>query len=113
MSLSIYTDESVPVQVAAGLRRRNVEALSARDSRQLGFPDDAQLRYARGQRAVLFTHDNDFLRIAAEWSQTGESHAGIVYVHQDKLTIGDCIRKLKEIAEVFEIGDFQNHIEFL
>ena len=38
--LRIYTDESVPVAVAEGLRRRGIEAWSARDAGKLGMSDE-------------------------------------------------------------------------
>jgi hypothetical protein len=37
MILRIYTNESVPTHVAAGLNRRGVVAFSARDSGNLGL----------------------------------------------------------------------------
>jgi hypothetical protein len=40
-------------------------------------------------------------------------HWGVIYAHQDKLTIGECIRRIKEIVELFEPEDLRNHIEFL
>jgi predicted nuclease of predicted toxin-antitoxin system len=65
--LKIYTDESVPVAVAEGLRRRGIEAWSARDAGKLGMSDEEeQLNYACQQRAVIFTHDADFLKIARQ-----------------------------------------------
>ena len=70
MRLRIYTNESVPVAVAEGLRRRQVDAWSARDSGRLGASDEEQLTYACQERAVLFTHDHDFLRIANRWTAT-------------------------------------------
>ena len=64
--IRIYTDESVNVGVAEGLKRRGVDALSARDSGNLGLTDE-QLIYASEEIATIFTHDTDFLRIAARW----------------------------------------------
>ncbi|MCX7855781.1 MAG: DUF5615 family PIN-like protein [Anaerolineae bacterium] len=63
MRLRIYTDESVDVAIAEGLRRRGVDAWSARDAGNLGMSDEEQLEYARRERAVIFTHDADFLRL--------------------------------------------------
>lgn len=74
MALKIYTNESVPVAVAVGLKQRGVEAWSARDVGNLGLGDEEQLRYASRQRAVVFTHDEDFLRLAHEWTQQGREH---------------------------------------
>ena len=113
MALKIYTNESAHVGVAAGLKRRGVDAMSALDSDNLGLTDEAQLEYAARKQAVVFTHDADFLRLAQEWAKKKRTHWGIIYVHVDKLSVGECIRRLKEIAEVFDPGDFKDHVEFL
>jgi predicted nuclease of predicted toxin-antitoxin system len=113
MTLKIYTDESVPVAVVAGLQRRGITAVSARDEGKLGLTDPQQLAYAISRQMVIFTHDTDFLQLAHAYAQQGKTHHGIIYVHQDKLSLGECIRRLKEIAELFEPTEFRNHIEFL
>ena len=113
MPAKIYTNESVHVGVAAGLKRRGVNAWSAHDSGNLGLTDEAQLAYAEQQQAAIFTHDTDFLQLAHAWTSRHKTHWGIIYVHQDKLSVGECIRRLKEIADVFEPEELQNHIEFL
>jgi predicted nuclease of predicted toxin-antitoxin system len=113
MTVEIYTDESVPVAVAAGLNRRGVTAISARDAGNLGLSDEEQLIYAITNGLVLFTHDTDFFQLAYRHSQSPQPHCGVIYAHQDKLSIGECIRRLKEIADLYEPSDFRNHIEFL
>ena len=113
MPIKIYTDESVPVAVAAGLRRRGVDARSARDVGNLGLTDVEQLRFALTSHYLLFTHDTDFLALAANLVAGGESHWGLVYAHQEKLGIGGCIRRLKEIVDVFEPEEMRDHVEFL
>ena len=113
MSVDIYTDESVPVAVAAGLKRRGVTAISAREAGNLGLSDEEQFAYAYTHHLLLFTHDTDFLQLAHRFAITGQEHWGVVYSHQNKLSIGDCIRRLKEIADLYTQEDFRNRIEFL
>ena len=111
--IRIYTDESVDIAVAQGLHRRGVEAFSARDRKKLGLTDEEQLLFASQEKAAIFTHDTDFLRIAARWSDVGRTHHGIIYCHLTTYGIGDCIRKLKILASVLTSEDIVNHIEFL
>ena len=111
--MRLYTNESVPVAVAEGLKRRGVEALSARDVGNLGLTDEQQLAYAQALNMVLFTHDDDFLKIAHERLEGGQPHGGIIYVHQQKLGLGEMIRRLKVLTELLTEDDFHNHIEFL
>jgi len=99
--MRIYTDESVDVAIAQGLERRGVEAFSARDCEKLGLTDEEQLVFARQERATIFTHDTDFLRIAARWTDEGRIHNGVIYCHLTAYGIGDCIRKLRILANVF------------
>ena len=111
--IRIYTDESVDVAIAHGLQRRGVDAFSARDRDKLGLTDEEQLFFANQEKATIFTHDDDFLRIAAKWNDEGKTHCGVIYCHQTKYGIGDCIRNLKILATVLSSEDMINHIEFL
>ena len=111
--IRIYTDESVDVAIAQGLQRRGVEAFSARDRDKLGLTDEAQLIFTREEKATIFTHDTDFLRIAAQWIDKGRTHCGVIYCHQTAYGIGDCIRNLKIPVTVLTQENMINHIEFL
>jgi len=111
--IRIYTDESVDVAIAQGLQRRGVEEFSARDREKLGLTDEEQLTFASQEVATIFTHDTDFLRIAARWSDEGRTHNGVIYCHITAYGIGDCIRNLKILATVLTSEDMIDHIEFL
>jgi predicted nuclease of predicted toxin-antitoxin system len=111
--MRICTDESVDVAIAQGLQRRGIEAFSARDFDKLGLTDEEQLIFARDEKATIFTHDTDFLRIAAQWIDERRTHFGVIYCHQNAYRIGDCIRNLRILATVLTQEDMINHIEFL
>lgn len=113
MPLRIYTDESAPTAIASGLRQRGIDSWSARDAANLGLSDEEQLAYAGRERAVIFTHDHDFLRIAHEWTEQARAHWGIVYVHEDKLSIGDCVHRVFDYARILDPDDFRNELLFL
>ncbi len=81
---------------------------SARDLDKLGMSDEEQLETAIHLRAAIFTHDVDFLRIAAR-----KNHLGIIYVHQRKLSIGECVKRLKVIAETTQPEKIRNKVIFL
>lgn len=111
--LRIYTNESVHVAVAIGLKRRGVDAWSARDVGNLGLSDEEQLQYASREKATIFTHDDDFLRLAHKWTLQGKEHWGIIYAQVQKFSIGECIRRLMNYALVLKGEDLKNHVEFL
>lgn len=106
--LIFYLDESVNVAVADGLRRRGVNVTSPRDVGNLRLSDEDQLKYAIKNNFVIVTHDVDFLSLAKNYE-----HKGIVFVHQEKYSIGDLIRRLKLLWDVAEPKDMKNHVEFL
>ncbi len=106
--IRIYADESVNTSIVEGLKRRGVDAFSARELGKLGLTDEQQIKVARENRAVIFTHDVDFLRMASH-----KHHLGIIYVHQQKLTVGDCIRRLKTIVEMKSHAEMRDCIIFL
>jgi len=105
---AFYTNESVRIAVAEGLKRRGLKALTARDKGNLGLSDKEQLEYAKGKKLVIVTHDDDFLFLAATFE-----HAGIVYVHQQKYSIGELIRNLKLLWDELEQEGMKNHTAIL
>lgn len=108
--LKIYADENVNIAIVEGLKRRGVEACSAIEINKLDLSDEEQLRYALEEMATIFTHDDDFLSMVAE---SEVEHCGIIYIHQEHLSIGECIRRLKAIAETMSPEEMHNRILFL
>ncbi|MEA2033052.1 MAG: DUF5615 family PIN-like protein [Euryarchaeota archaeon] len=106
--IRIYADESVNVAIVEGLRRRGADAFSARDAGNLGLTDEEQLEFAVKNRVVIFTHDVDFLKLALD-----REHYGIIYVHQRKVSVGGCVRRLKTIVEVKILEEMRNQVIFL
>jgi len=111
--IRIYTNESVSVAIAEGLRRRGVEAKSCRDVGNYGLTDGQQIEYARKNNLVIFTHDDDFIKLSAEYIDQGKDHSGIIYAHQKDYSVGECIRRIKVIVDILSAEDMKNHIEFL
>lgn len=106
--LAFYTDESVNVAVTEGLKRRGIKAISTRDAKNLGLSDKEQLEYATRNNLVIVTHDDDFL------SRTMKlEHKGVVYVHQQKYSVGNLIKMLKLLWDIAEQNEMVNHVEFL
>jgi len=61
----------------------------------------------------MFSYDDDMLCEAARRIAVGETFAGVVYVHQNKLTVGKTIDDLELLAVVYEPGDMLNRVEYL
>lgn len=107
--LLFYLDENVPTEVARQLRLSGIDAVSARDAGMLGRDDPNHLRRATEMGRVLCTHDQDFLRLAAE----GAEHAGIAFMPQSRASIGAWVRGLRALHVRYETGQVENRVLFL
>lgn len=106
--IRFYMDEHVAKAVTKGLRQRGVNVLAPKEVDLLGASDEKHLEFAQTEGRVLFTQDDDFLRLATE----GFSHPGIVYAPQHT-SLRKIIAGLMLIYQVLDAEDMQNHIEYL
>lgn len=106
--VSFYMDEHVHPAITRGLRLRGIDVLTAQDVQMLGVPDEEHLKLATNLQRVIFTNDDDFLKLHA----VGYQHAGIAFAHQ-QTSIGRVVRALTLIHEILSIDDMMNHVEFL
>jgi predicted nuclease of predicted toxin-antitoxin system len=106
--ISFYLDEHVHPAIAAGLRRRGVDVLTAKDSGMLSATDVEHLAFAASQERVIFTQDADFLRLHA----SGQAHAGIVYARQ-RTAVGHIVRGLMLIYQLLSAEEMRDRVEFL
>jgi hypothetical protein len=98
--IKFYTDEHVAKAVVKGLRQRGIDVLTVAEAGMLGASDEEHLTRARTEGCVLFTQDDDFLRLHA----AGADHAGIVYTPQ-RTSVGDIIRGLMLVQQVLKAKD--------
>ena len=108
MAIRFYTDECVAFAVADGLRRRGVDVLTVIEAGLLGAGDEEHLARANSEGRVIFTQDDDFLRLHA----SGRPHAGIAYAPQGT-AIGEIIRGLLLIHSVMDESEMAAHLEYL
>ncbi len=108
--MKIYADENIERSIIDGLRRRKVEVVSAMELGYLGKPDEFHIKKSSEIKAVILTHDIDFLRII---NSQGIKHTGIIFSHPKNVSIGQCIRGIELIANILTDKDMENHMEFL
>ena len=113
MSVHLYMDVHVRRAVTAGLRLRGVDILTAQEDGTGELPDPELLDRATELGRVLFTQDDDLLREAKRWQQTGESFAGIIYAHQLGITVSQCIADLELITQASEPHEWLNRTIYL
>jgi len=101
-------DEHVATAVVKGLRQRGADVLTVLEAGLRGASDVEHLARAQRDGCVLFTQDDDFLRLHA----AGVAHAGIVYAPQGT-SVGEVIRGLMLIHQLLEAKDMNGHVEYL
>ncbi len=63
--------------------------------------------------AAIFTADDDLLAEAAHRQQAGILFGGVVYGHQRRVSIGQCIGDLEIITKAGAPGDIDNVVIYL
>jgi predicted nuclease of predicted toxin-antitoxin system len=106
-------DVHVPAVITRTLLTRGVDVLTAQSDGTARLDDAALLDRAEQLGRVLFTRDDDFLAEATMRQRNGLSFAGVVYAHQLRVTIGQCVQDLEIIAKCCDPADLANHVEHL
>jgi Domain of unknown function (DUF5615) len=113
MSLPLYMDEHIHSAITVGLRLRDVDVLTVQEDGRAGTPDTILLDRATELGRVMFSQDRDFL-IEAKRRQAGNlNFSGVIFARQSRVSIGDCIRDLEIIAQLGELEEFANQVQYL
>ncbi|MDJ0679488.1 MAG: DUF5615 family PIN-like protein [Xenococcaceae cyanobacterium MO_167.B52] len=107
--IKFHLDEHVKSAIARELRRRGIDVTTTVEVGLRTKTDEEQLEFIRQEKRVIFTQDDDFLKIA---SQT-INHPGIVYCRQGTRSIGEIVESLALIYEVYSPEDIQGTVEFI
>lgn len=108
-SIRLHLDESCRTVLADGLRLRGIDVTTSSDAGLLGAIDSVQLAHACREGRVLLTHDTDFLAI----HKSGIAHAGIVYCHQSRHSLGEMIRRLLVLWSTREAPEMVDRLIYL
>ena len=103
-----YTDENISRAVINGLRRIGIDVVSAPDAGMLSKSDDEHLELAAELGRILFTHDEDFLRLDSQRIP----HSGIAYTRQSS-SISRIINGLVRIHETRTPEDMAGRVEYI
>jgi predicted nuclease of predicted toxin-antitoxin system len=108
MPVRFHLDEHVDPAVATALVRRGIDVTTTVQAGLLGATDERHLAYALGERRVVLTQDDDFLRLAA----SGVPHAEVVYCKQGTRTLGEIIEYLELMDACMSQDEMIDHVEF-
>jgi hypothetical protein len=104
-------DHHVPRAITNGLRLRGVDVLTAHEDGASELSDPALLDRAEELGRVIFTQDDDLLTEATQRQR--RSFSGVIYAHQLRISIGDCVRDLELVAKAGEPEDMIGQTLFL
>lgn len=113
MSVRLYLDVHVRRPVTNALRVRKVDVLTAQEDGTSRWEDAELLDRASEIGRVLFTQDDDLLQEAYLRQRRGEHFNGVIYAHQQNITVRRTIEDLELIAKVCEIEELANRVIFL
>jgi hypothetical protein len=106
-------DVHIPLLITEGLRRRNIDVLTSQEDGTAELDDEPLLDRATAPGRLLFTQDQDFLRMASIRQGTGIPFAGILFAHQQGASLGRLIEDIEIIASCEESGEFANRVTYL
>ncbi len=109
----LYLDVHVPAAIAAELRRRGVDVLTAQEDNTTELADGDLLIRTSSLGRLLFTQDIRFKALAEDWQRESRPFAGLVFGHQLHGSIGQYIRDLELIAKASEPADWVGQVEQL
>jgi hypothetical protein len=98
VALKLYMDVHIPAAITAGLVRHNIDVLTSQDDGTREVEDTVLLQRATDLGRLLFSQDQDFLRIASQWQSDGRFFSGLVFADQQGASIGQCIEDIELLA---------------
>lgn len=113
MPLNLYTDHHVPRAITMGLRLRHVDVVTAYEDQAHEIADTDLLDRATRLGRVLFTQDDDLLAEATQRQRAGIGFGGVIYAHQQDVSIGQCVQDLEMIAAAGTEADVLNRVMYL
>lgn len=113
MPVSIYMDVHIPLLITEGLRRRHIDVLTSQDDGTTAMDDELLLDRVTALSRLLFTQDQDFLRIASDRQGAGIPFAGILFAHQQGASLGRIVDDIEVIAACGEAAELANRVTYL
>lgn len=113
MPVGLYADHHLPRSIVVGLRLRGVDVLTAQEDGRAEASDLSLLTRSVELGRVMVTQDQDFLVLADTWLAEGRRFAGIVFAHQLRVTIGQCVQDLELIGSLAEPTELEDQVVYL
>jgi hypothetical protein len=92
---------------------RGVDVITAFEDGASDLDDPLLLDRASSLDRVLFSQDDDLLAEAVRRQREGISFSGLIYAHQMRVSIGECIRDLELISKAAGPDELRSFIQFI
>lgn len=113
MPWPVYMDVHVPATISAGLRLREIDVLTCQEDGSDRWSDERLLARATSLGRVLFTQDDDLLRLVSTWQQQDRPFSGVVYAHQLSAGIGTLVQDLELVLACCKQAELANNVRYL
>jgi predicted nuclease of predicted toxin-antitoxin system len=107
--IRFHLDEHIDPNIARGLRRYGIDVTTTLDAGLRTQSDELHLVFIREDQRVIVTHDDDFLIMASDITD----YPGIVYCAPNSRSVGEIIRSLILIYEVYSPEEMSGRIEYI
>ena len=110
--LRFYLDADVDVKLAANLRKRGFDCISAREIGNDALSDEAQMVFATDENRTLITHNiQDFVPIFERWWHAERNHPGIIVSQQ--IPLGELQRRVIRLLDAITADEMKNNLRNL
>jgi hypothetical protein len=113
MPLKFFFDECVDEDIAAALRAHNVDVETTTHLVRKGLSDQEQLAFAFAEQRVIYTTDQDFLRLAKRYLSEGRPFGGIAFHGQGQRSKSQVIDLLLLMNTIYDWDDVRDRVEFI
>lgn len=113
MIRGLYMDVHVPSAITEGLRRRGIDVLTSQQDGVREADDEVLLARATGFERLLFTFDEDFLKLASQWQASQKRFRGIAYARQIGTSIGRLVEDLELLVLCATDEELENRVIYL
>jgi len=105
-------DVHIPGAITEGLRRRQLNIVTCQEDGTREHSDESLLERALELGRVLFSQDQDLLRIARQWQTAGRSFTGLIFSSQH-VSIGKLVSDLELVAYCCTKEEVANNVLYL
>ncbi len=107
--MRLLLDEQINPTVAAELRRKGYDVITANEIGTRGATDPEQLAAAASAHRALVTYNvSDFQELLMEWAQKGLTHWGLIFVSEKTISqrsVGPLVLALQRLLDDFTAED--------